>query len=362
MTSKAAMLAEVLNRSAKALAAYAAGELLAAEPKAAEGFGADPHAGWSSVLRGRLDELAAAASFEQPSVFAGQMSWARAVLLARGIRVDVIRQAFEHLGRVLAEELPEQVQPLALDYFERGMRALDQPSDDVTTSLLANTHDGRLAAAYLLAVLEGNRVKAGRIVLDAAARGHDVRRLYLDVLLPAQAEVGRMWAAGEINVAEEHFASDTTKAVMAQLRQLAPAAAENGRTFLAAAVMGNFHDVGVHAVADFFEMAGWRTIQLGANVPTEDLIQAVEFFRTDLLGLSVSLSTQLPALRETVRALRRSSLGNRLKIIIGGRALAENAALARQVGADAFAVDPQQAVEIGSRLVEDDRSRAAEAN
>ena len=48
-----------------------------------------------------------------------------------------------------------------------------------------------------------------------------------------------MGQAAEINVAEEHFATSTTKAVLAQLRLRAPMEAPNGKTLLAAAVMGN---------------------------------------------------------------------------------------------------------------------------
>ena len=66
-----------------------------------------------------------------------------------------------------------------------------------------------------------------------------------------------MWLANEINVAEEHFASHTTKMVMAQLLPHATIQPSNGKTMLAAAVAGNQHDIGLQAVADFFEMDGW---------------------------------------------------------------------------------------------------------
>ena len=350
MSQKNRLIAEILRRSARPLGAYAASELLAREPAAGAGFGADPHAGWQSILSGRVEELAAALSFSQPALFAAQVRWTKAVLAARGIPVDHVRYALEHLGHVIGEELSEELRPLALDYFEQAMAEFNRSSDDLATSLLMDTATGKLAAAYLLAVLEGDRWKASRLLLDAVSE-HDVRRLYLDVLLPAQAEVGRMWAAGEINVAEEHFASTTTKSVMAQLLQHAPRAPRLGKTFLAAAVCGNYHDVGLNAVADFFEMAGWRTIQLGANVPVDDLVQAVDFFQADVLGLSASLSTQLPTLRETIAVLRQSPAGARLKILVGGRALAGGGDVPIQVGADGCAASPDEAVELATRLI-----------
>jgi methanogenic corrinoid protein MtbC1 len=128
--------------------------------------------------------------------------------------------------------------------------------------------------------------------LDPLDQSESVRELCLNVLLPAQEEIGRMWLTGEISVAEGHFASHTTKMVISQLLSHAMFQPANGKMVLAAAVAGNRHDIGLYVVASFFEMAGWRTIQLGADVPVSDLVQAVDCFDVDLLALSVSLTAQ----------------------------------------------------------------------
>jgi MerR family transcriptional regulator, light-induced transcriptional regulator len=217
--------------------------------------------------------------------------------------------------------------------------------------LRSDTPHGRLAARYLLALLEGDRTRASRLILDAVQGSASVPELSLLVLLPAQQEVGRMWQADEINVAEEHFATSTTKTMLAQLRLRAPLRERNGKTLLAAAVMGNQHEVGLQVVADFFEMDGWRVIQLGSDMPIPDLVQAVEFYQPDVLALSASLHTQLGTLTETIKAVRRGQRGAAVKILVGGRALDEATDLARQFGADGYAVDPHAAVALGNALV-----------
>ena len=160
-----------------------------------------------------------------------------------------------------------------------------------------------------------------------------------------------MWHADEINVAEEHFVSATTKSVMAQLMSRAEFRPSNGKTMLAAGVAGNHIDIGLQAVADFFEMDGWRAIQLGADVPTRDIVQAVEYFEADLVGLSASQSTQLETLRQTINAVRAVERGEKVKIIVGGFAFAGSEHLAPQLGADGYAPDPAAAVELGRQLV-----------
>jgi len=342
-------LARILKSGSRALASYAAGELLETHPEAS---GApDAFAAWQGWLAVRVEELAAAVTAGHPTLFISQVQWAKAVLAARGIAAEHFRAGLESLRSVLAQELPEPVRPLADEYVGRALDAFDREPADLSARLLPDTPGGRLASSYLLALLEGDRRRARQLILDAVDRGLSVRDIYLQVLMAAQRELGRMWLAGEINVAEEHFTSATTRIVMAQLLARATFRAPNGKTMLAAAVAGNQHDIGLQAVADFFEMAGWRTIHLGANVPITDLVQAVDCFEVDLVALSASQSTQLPTLKDAIEAVRQGERGVGLKIMVGGLAFAGSEELAHEMGADGFASDPNEAVRRGNRLV-----------
>ena len=160
-----------------------------------------------------------------------------------------------------------------------------------------------------------------------------------------------MWMANEINVAEEHFASQTAKMVMAQLLPRAIVQPPNGKTVVAAAVAGNQHDIGLQAVADFFEMDGWRAVLLGANVPARDVVQAVGCFAADLLGLSVSQTTQFEAVKTAIQAVRGNTQSAEMKILVGGHALKDTGDLTQELGADGYAAHPSQAVALGRQLV-----------
>jgi len=351
MNQPQAFLARLIDQGNRALAAYAANELLKAHPEAKAGFGANPLMGWQNWLSSRLDELAAALAAGKPEIFVGQVQWAKAVLAARGFSVEHFRTSIEILGSVIARELPDDVAPAAGDYLDRALDGFDEEPKELTSRLLPDTPEGRLGSEYLLALFEGDRRRASRLILDQVDKGWPVRDMYLDVLLPAQREVGRMWLLGEVNVAEEHFASATTKMVMAQLLPRAQFTDRNGKTMLAAAVAGNQHDIGLQAVADFFEMNGWRVISLGANVPISDLVQAAECFESDLIGLSASQATQLETLRSSIAAVRKCERGERVKILVGGFALVDDGAAPEELGADAYAPDPVAAVKVGRKLV-----------
>ena len=345
-------LATLLQRGGSAFAGFAAAEMLEAQLVAAEGLGADPLALWKAWLSDRVEELAVAVSAGKPELFAEQVRWAASLFAARSVPVGNIETALESLRTVLAKELPENAYSVANDYLSNAVTALHEAGSRETAELAADTEEGKLAATYLLALLEGDRQKAIAIIHDAASEGWSVADLYLRVLAPAEREIGRMWLNDEINVAEEHLATATTKMVMSQLRGRGQAQPPNGKTVVAAAVPDNQHDVGIQMVADIFEMHGWRTISLGANVPTPDLVQSTETFQADLLLISAALSRHLDAVRDTVRAIRQHDPTKHTKILVGGAAFAGVTDLAEQYGADGYAADATEALQLGNRLVD----------
>ena len=355
MTEDNSLSARYIAHSAGALAGYAAGELLHAQPDLADGLGPAPMERWRQVFLQCLEELAAALVANRPGLFVDYALWMRALLRSRGMPDGGLEAALDSLCRVLAAELPAEAARAATGACRDALNALEAAGEASDARLTTDSAEGRLAAGYLLALLEGDRTRATRLILDAAEAGTPVADLYLKVLLPAQEEAGRMWQGAEINVAEEHFATNTTRSVMAQLARYAPDKEPNGKAMLASAVAGNQHDLGVQAVAEFFEMAGWRVIQLGADLPIPDLVQAVDFYRADLLCLSVALRSQLATLKQTIEAVRLSERGRVVKILVGGRALRGNADLADTLGADGYAPAPPEAVALGNALVGLDR-------
>lgn len=344
-------LANVLNQGSSAFAGFAATEMLQNRPEAAAGLGADPAALWKEWLGERVEELATAVSAKKPQLFTTRVRWATASFIARNVSATNIEFALESLRHVLARELPAASQSLADQYLSHGLTAIDAAAAIETESLFADSKEGRLAASYLLTLLEGEPSKAASLMHKAVQDGWGIADLYTRVLAPAQQEVGRMWLHDEINVAEEHLATATTKMIMSQLRRGAQQRPRHGKTAVAAAVREDQHDVGLQMVTDLFEMHGWRTILLGANVPTPDLIQVTQTFEADLLLLSAALSKQLVAMRDTIRAIRHHPATKDLKILVGGPAFTGVTDLAEKFGADAYAADAAEALQTGNRLV-----------
>lgn len=342
--------AQLLESSAPAYAGYAASLLVERNPTIDERYAPSTMKHWKLFLTQRILELAAALSVEEPRLFASRLEWQDRAFQARTRGNDDLLAGLVSLRDVLDEELPPPARGPVADYLSPALAALSESMHAAPPELDPNDDHGRLALQYLQAVLEGDVRGALDLVSRAQDAGTPVEVLYLDVLLAAQRQVGDLWHLGELGVAEEHVVTTTTQRAMAIVAQRAPRASEVGKTVLTAAVAGDHHGLGVRTIADFFEMAGWRAICLGPDVPAEDVATGVVYFEADLVALSATLATHLKALGQTVDAIRAVPECE-TRVLVGGGALAEAPDVWRRLGADGYTSSAAAAVSEGGRLV-----------
>ena len=177
-----------------------------------------------------------------------------------------------------------------------------------------------LSKRYLAAQLTGDRREALRLVIeDGMEQGVSVPQLQLEVIQPAQYEIGRLWQENEISVAQEHLATGISQLVLAHLYPHLQRGESVGRRVLVACVEGELHDMGARIVADHFEIRGYDVRFLGANVPVEGLVKMAFQERPDVVALSAAMTKNLVAAKEAVGALCALNQGG-LSIAVGGRA------------------------------------------
>jgi methanogenic corrinoid protein MtbC1 len=306
---------------------------------------------WKLHLGQRAIELAAALAAAEPRLFTERVLWSRKTFAARGQSDRLLRASIESLRDVLAESLPKNAQSVCVDYLDAALNALSGPVPAIGPAELdpARSTD-RLALQYLQLTLEGRSAEAVSLIRKAVADGLPVKSAYINVLLPAQREIGRLWHADEVSVAEEHLVTATTRATMAVLAHTVEPAPANGGTLVAACVPGNIHDIGICALTDLFQLAGWRTVYLGADVPIADLPASIEFFQADLLLLGGTLSTHIQPAAHAISRIR-AELGRPVAILVGGPAFDEAPDLPAKFGADAYAPDFESALKFGAELL-----------
>jgi methanogenic corrinoid protein MtbC1 len=198
--------------------------------------------------------------------------------------------------------------------------------------------------AFLQALVERDSAQARRAVDAALEDGVAIPDIYLDVLQPALYEVGHRWALGDLNVAQEHYATVIAQSLLDMLsarRELPP---RDGRLAVVTGTPEEQHALGARMVADLLEADGWETVLLGAGPPVRDVVELVDQERPDVVALSTSTAGVLPGVVELVGAL--AALEPRPLIVAGGQFwTAQTSKAALEFGADLVIQDTRELVE-----------------
>ena len=183
---------------------------------------------------------------------------------------------------------------------------------------------------FFAGLLAADRGRCTLVLQGLLAQEMGLKEIYVSLFQRALYEVGERWEKGQISVAVEHMASAIVERLMT-LMQPQLFQGERTQTAVVACVADEFHQLGARMVADIFELHGWRTYFLGANTPLPDLLQLVQQHQPEVVGLSLSVYCNLPALLRAHAALRKEFAEQ--KVIVGGQAF-------RWGGSDVLAADP----------------------
>lgn len=217
---------------------------------------------------------------------------------------------------------------------------------------------------YVKYLLSGERVKANALITDLVARGHSVQDIYMEIFQESQHEIGRLWQANKISIAEEHYCTAATQLIMGQLYPLIFATPKRDRVFVGACVGGELHELGIRMVSDFLELEGWNTYYLGANMPAKSVVETLVKEKADVVGISVTMTFHVDEARSLIEAIRADARCADVKIMVGGYPFIVDDRLWKKLGADGFATNARHALRVAEKLATkekvDDRKRATE--
>jgi len=303
-----------------------------------------------------LSYLFEAIEASSPELFADYITWEKVFLVNLGIPEERLKERLEVMEDVIIKNLPPEKSNIAVRYIEGSIDNLPKPSN-YTSYINEDKPLVKLLEQYLEFLLNGDRHSAGKMIIEAVDNGISVKDIYLHVFQSSLYEVGRLWQENKITVAQEHYITAATQLIMSQLYPYISNSKKTGKVLVATSVSKELHEVGVRMVADFFEMDGWNTFYLGANTPTESIIQTIISKKADLVLISATISSHIGEVMDLIRTVRRCAECRDPKIIVGGYPFNVDSNLWKKVGADGQAEDAETAIEMAEKLVTEDFDR-----
>ena len=189
------------------------------------------------------------------------------------------------------------------------------------------------------AVLRGKRKEVAPLVQQALDEGLGAEEVLNEALVAAMSEIGERFSRNEAFVPEMLVAA---RAMSAGTEVLKPHLAEEGAEPVGKAVIGtvrgDMHDIGKNLVRMMIEGKGFEVTDLGVDVAPEQFVTFLqEHDDVDIVCCSALLTTTMPEIGATIRAIEEAGLRDKVKVMVGGAPVTQ--AFADEVGADAYTSD-----------------------
>lgn len=193
----------------------------------------------------------------------------------------------------------------------------------------------------LTALLSGDEKNVGQLFDDLLDSGASIQELYVHLITSVQCSIGELWLNGDVSIAQEHRATQILTDQLARIRLRSASRKSLGLRAVICSLEGDFHSLGGRMVSDLLINDGWEVHFLGANTPDQELINYSKKVNANLVGISVSNSSFVVKVRETVDKIKKEI--PEVKTIVGGRGIMKQDD-SMQIGADAVVTNPADSV------------------
>ncbi len=199
-------------------------------------------------------------------------------------------------------------------------------------------------------VVEGNRDNVTAAVQRCLDEGMPALNIFIDVMTPAIRHLGDLFALRKKFIPHLVASADTMKRGVDLLRPLieksGPVVPKG--VIIMATVKGDIHDIGKNICCIMLKNFGFKVVDLGRNVPLENIMNAAKEHKADIIGLSALMTTTMMQMKVVIDEVKKQSLP--YKVMIGGAVTTKK--FADEIHADGYGKDVGEVVTIAESLLE----------
>jgi 5-methyltetrahydrofolate--homocysteine methyltransferase len=198
------------------------------------------------------------------------------------------------------------------------------------------------------AVLKGKQRDITALTRQAIEEQIVPQDILNEALLPAIGEVGDLFDCGKYFLPQLISSAETMKKSIEYLEPLLKAEGADASmpTIVIATVKGDIHDIGKNLVALMLKNHGFSVIDLGKDVPREEIIRAARENHAKIIALSALMTTTMQEMKNVIDLAKKEGLD--AKVMIGGAVITQE--YADEIGADGYSKDAADAVKLAQKL------------
>lgn len=287
--------------------------------------------------------------FRDRTIFEGYAKWIFELLcsLMKDFDRDRVMEMMTDHYKIMAEIISSDASDLltedeiaaAVTYLQAAVAVTKNAVTDITlSSAFMDEPYYEIRRSYLDAILKGDTREAFLIV-EEAKKSLTILVIYEEILSKVMHEIGELWHRNIITVDKEHYATSVTQTVMTGFYQEIFSRPRRKKTLLSCAVGNELHEMGIRMLSDIFEYHGWDTYYLGAALPQQAILSAIEEHQPELVALSVTMAPYLSTCEQVVKVIREKH--PEVKIAVGGQAFISTEKLWEKWGVDFYSTSSE---------------------
>ena len=199
-------------------------------------------------------------------------------------------------------------------------------------------------------VKKGNSDVVAQLVKEILAVDITADRILNEGLVAGMTMVGESFKNNECFIPEVLISAQSMKAGMEILEPLLAATGlKSPGKVVIGTIEGDLHDIGKNIAAMLLQGAGFKVVDLGADVPVDTFVASAKKEKADIVGISALLVTTMINMKAVIEGLKKAGIREKVKVIIGGAPVTED--FAGRMGADGYAPDAAAGVDIAKSLL-----------
>ena len=213
--------------------------------------------------------------------------------------------------------------------------------------------DAEVIQSLEQSIIDGDTARAEALSHRVIEEAVDIQTAIEEGLIKGIKKVGSAFGDGDAFLPDLIMSGEAMKIASDiledALRKAGESLQSSGGKIVIGTVKGDVHDIGKTLVATIFKGAGFLVTDLGVDVPGDRFVEAVKQHEPDVLGLSSLLTTSAVEQKNVIDALQSAGLRSKVRVLVGGGAISEQ--WADEIGADGFAGDAWEAVQVADKLL-----------
>ena len=247
-------------------------------------------------------------------------------------RPDSDIRYIERMNKLAEEKAKYETVVVKKEGAAGGTASVEEKADPVTT-----------------AVLKGNKGSIIDEVKKAIADGAKPEEIINDQLIAAINKVGEFFEQKKYFLPQLIASANTMKLAIDYLEPMLEKKNDGQEmpTLVIATVEGDIHDIGKNLVVLMLKNYGYNVIDMGKDVPCEDIVDTAIRENAAIIGLSALMTTTMMRMQDVVELCKEK--GCKSKVIIGGACITQS--FADEIGADGYSKDAAECVRLVERLL-----------